>query len=110
MENWLVPDGSTVAAGQPVAVVQVEGEPVTLTSPISGILSIHVAKNNAVEPGTVIARIPWRSATSMREHHASVGRHQKIGRDTTEYPFTQAMMAICARDDQVCLPFPGQIV
>lgn len=33
VESWLVPDGSTVTAGQPVAVVQIEGAPVTLASP-----------------------------------------------------------------------------
>jgi pyruvate/2-oxoglutarate dehydrogenase complex dihydrolipoamide acyltransferase (E2) component len=57
IENWLVPDGSVVAASQPVAVVQIEGKTVTLTSPSSGKLSIQVARNNAVEPGAVIAKI-----------------------------------------------------
>lgn len=57
MESWLVPDGSAVTAGQPVAVVQIEGVPVTLASPASGKLSIQTARNNAVEPGTVIAKI-----------------------------------------------------
>ena len=57
MENWLAPDGGTVAAGQAVAVAQIERAPITLTPPISGILSIHMTKNNAVGPGTIAARI-----------------------------------------------------
>ena len=57
IENWLVRDGSVIAAGQPVAIVQIEGKPVTLAAPTSGILSVHVIKNSAVEPGTVIGKI-----------------------------------------------------
>ena len=54
IEDWLVADGSTVRAEQPVAQLRIEGELVTLKAPTAGKLTIDSRKNSPVEPGAVI--------------------------------------------------------
>ena len=57
IENWLVPDGASVKAEQPVAHLRIEGELVTLKAPAAGKLAIDSRKNSPIEPGTVIGHI-----------------------------------------------------
>lgn len=57
IENWLVPDGETVLAEQPVAQLRIEGELITLKAPATGKLVIDVRKDSPIEPGTVVGHI-----------------------------------------------------
>lgn len=57
IEDWLVPDGATVTAEQPVAQLRIEGELITLKAPAAGKLSIDSRKNSPIEPGSVVGQI-----------------------------------------------------
>ena len=54
--EWLVPDGSEVAAGDPVVVIDTDKAETELEAPASGRLSIRVpASDDDVAVGTVLA-------------------------------------------------------
>ncbi len=57
--EWLVDDGSTVAAGDPVVVVDTDKAETELEAPVSGRLTILVAASDEdeVAVGTVLATV-----------------------------------------------------
>jgi hypothetical protein len=66
IERWLVPDGSLVEAGDPVASVRVEDALHDLMAPARGRLCIELGANTVIEPGTTVGRVVRRvhNATS----------------------------------------------
>ena len=64
LERWLVPDGSTVAAGDPVAAIRLEEALHEVLSPVPGRLAITAAEGAVIEPGTLLARLDPGSAGS----------------------------------------------
>lgn len=63
IERWLFPDGSSVEAGDAVAVVRIEDAKHELMAPARGRLSIGVKANTMVEPGMGIGAIMRQVAT-----------------------------------------------
>ena len=57
LEIWLVPDGSEVTTGHPLARVSIEGRQHTLVAQADGRLQMTMRVNSVVEPGSVIGRI-----------------------------------------------------
>lgn len=57
VERWLLPDGTPVTAGAPIAEIRIEDSRHEITAPASGRLTIVVAANDLVEPGTVLGRL-----------------------------------------------------
>lgn len=57
VEQWLVADGATVAEGDLVAELRIEGELVKLKAPTGGVLIIDCTPNSIIEPGSVIGHI-----------------------------------------------------
>ncbi len=57
VDRWLVRDGAAVAAGDPIAVVRVEGALHELMSPGAGRLAIAAAANSVITPGALIATV-----------------------------------------------------
>jgi pyruvate/2-oxoglutarate dehydrogenase complex dihydrolipoamide acyltransferase (E2) component len=57
LERWLVPDGSTVAAGDPVAAIRLEAALHEVIAPVPGRLAIAAAEGAVIEPGTLLARL-----------------------------------------------------
>ena len=57
LEHWLVPDGATVRAGEPVASVRIEEALHEVMAPWPGRLIIAAAANTVIEPGTLLARL-----------------------------------------------------
>ena len=55
--RWLVPDGSTIAAGKPIAEVRIEDSLHEIVAPTSGRVTIVLAANNVVEPGSLLATL-----------------------------------------------------
>ena len=60
--EWLVDDGSTVAAGDPVVVIDTDKAETELEAPVSGRLTILVAASDEdeVAVGTVLATVADR--------------------------------------------------
>jgi pyruvate/2-oxoglutarate dehydrogenase complex dihydrolipoamide acyltransferase (E2) component len=57
VERWLISDGAPVTAGDPVAEIRIEDARHEITAPASGRLTILVAANDLIEPGTVLGRL-----------------------------------------------------
>lgn len=57
LERWLVPDGATVRAGDPVATVRIEESLHDVMAPTPGRLAIVAAETEVIEPGTLLARL-----------------------------------------------------
>ncbi len=57
LEGWLVANGTIVNKGAAVAKVRIEDMLHELTAPAAGKLVIEAAKNDVIEPGTVIGHI-----------------------------------------------------
>jgi pyruvate/2-oxoglutarate dehydrogenase complex dihydrolipoamide acyltransferase (E2) component len=57
VSEWLVADGSEVAAGQAVAELETSKVQVEVLAPAAGRITLIAAEGDVVEPGTVIARI-----------------------------------------------------
>jgi pyruvate/2-oxoglutarate dehydrogenase complex dihydrolipoamide acyltransferase (E2) component len=57
VERWFIADGADVAAGDLMAEVRIEDALHEITSPASGRLTIIVAANTVVEPGSLLARL-----------------------------------------------------
>ncbi|RTL50239.1 MAG: biotin attachment protein [Bradyrhizobiaceae bacterium] len=57
VERWIAEHGSQVEAGAPVAEVRIEDSLHEIIAPVSGRLVAYVAKNDIVEPGSVIGQI-----------------------------------------------------
>ncbi len=57
LEKWLVEDGASVTAAQPIAQLRIEGEMIEIKAPVGGRLKIDSHKNSPVEPGAVIGHI-----------------------------------------------------
>ncbi len=57
VEQWLVEDGSTVAAGQPIVSVMTDKVELELEAPSAGTLRIRVAEGETVPVGTVLADV-----------------------------------------------------
>jgi pyruvate/2-oxoglutarate dehydrogenase complex dihydrolipoamide acyltransferase (E2) component len=65
LEQWLVPDGATVRAGDPVASVRIEDALHEVMAPAQGRLAIAAAAHAVIEPGTLLARLdPDTAATA----------------------------------------------
>jgi hypothetical protein len=63
LEKWLVPDGSLVEAGEPVARIRIEDALHALSAPVRGELHIAVKPNGIIEPGTAIGDVFRLSAS-----------------------------------------------
>jgi pyruvate/2-oxoglutarate dehydrogenase complex dihydrolipoamide acyltransferase (E2) component len=57
LERWLVPDGATVAAGDPVAAIRLEEALHEVIALAPGRLAIAAAEGAVIEPGTLLARL-----------------------------------------------------
>lgn len=57
VDQWLVRDGAAVKAGEPIAIVRVEGALHELMAPGDGRLAIAVAANSVITPGALIATL-----------------------------------------------------
>jgi len=57
LERWLVPDGTTVRAGDPVAAIRLEEALHEVIAPALGRLAIAAAEGAVIEPGTLLARL-----------------------------------------------------
>ena len=57
IEQWLVPEGSRVEAGDPIATVRIEDALHELVAPARGRLNIGLKVNSVVEPGTAIGTV-----------------------------------------------------
>jgi len=57
IERWLVPEGSRVEAGDPIATVRIEDALHELVAPARGRLNIGLKVNSVVEPGTAIGTV-----------------------------------------------------
>jgi pyruvate/2-oxoglutarate dehydrogenase complex dihydrolipoamide acyltransferase (E2) component len=64
LEQWLVPDGATVRAGDPVATIRIEDALHEVTAPVSGRLAIAAEENEMIEPGTLLARLDPASGST----------------------------------------------
>jgi pyruvate/2-oxoglutarate dehydrogenase complex dihydrolipoamide acyltransferase (E2) component len=67
IEKWLAADGAFVEAGEPIAMLRIEGALHDLQSPAEGWLTIDRKVNAVIEPGAVIGHIgarPERSHTA----------------------------------------------
>jgi biotin carboxyl carrier protein len=57
LERWLVPDGTIVAQGQPVAMVRVGESLHEIAASSGGQLTTIAAASSMVEPGSLIAQL-----------------------------------------------------
>jgi acetyl/propionyl-CoA carboxylase alpha subunit len=57
IEKWLVADGSSVEAGDPVASVRIESMLHDLMAPSRGRLQIDCKENSVIEPGTIVGHV-----------------------------------------------------
>jgi pyruvate/2-oxoglutarate dehydrogenase complex dihydrolipoamide acyltransferase (E2) component len=57
LERWAVPDGAAVNAGDRIAEVRIEDALHEIMAPSGGRLTIAVATNGIVEPGSVIGQL-----------------------------------------------------
>ena len=57
LEQWLVRDGQTVRAGDPVATVRIEDALHEVIAPAHGRLAFAAAAHAVIEPGTLLARL-----------------------------------------------------
>ncbi len=57
LERWLVPPGTLVRLGQPVATVRIEDALHDLMAPAAGRLKAVVMEHDVIEPGALVARI-----------------------------------------------------
>lgn len=57
LSTWFVSEGSTVAADQLIAEVQVDKVAADVLAPVAGTVHLLVAEEDAVTQGTPIARI-----------------------------------------------------
>ena len=57
VERWFVSDGTTVALGDRLAEVRIEDALHEIIAPANGRLSIIVATNGMVEPGSLLASL-----------------------------------------------------
>jgi pyruvate/2-oxoglutarate dehydrogenase complex dihydrolipoamide acyltransferase (E2) component len=57
IENWLVEDGATVSAGQPIVVVMTDKVELELEAPSAGTVRIVAQTGDTVPVGAVIAEI-----------------------------------------------------
>lgn len=57
VSEWLVEDGSQVAAGQALAELETSKVQVEVVSPIAGTVRLVAAEGDVVEPGAVIAKV-----------------------------------------------------
>jgi len=55
--RWLIADGSLVTAGKAIAEVRIEDALHEITAPANGRLTIAAAKNNVIEPGSILGSI-----------------------------------------------------
>lgn len=60
IEEWLVPDGGFVEAGDAVAALRIEGATHKLLAQAEGWLTIDRSANTVVDPGAVIGHIGAR--------------------------------------------------
>jgi pyruvate/2-oxoglutarate dehydrogenase complex dihydrolipoamide acyltransferase (E2) component len=56
-ENWLVPDGAHISAGDASAQVRIEDALHDVLAPATGRLTTIAASNDVIEPGTVLGQI-----------------------------------------------------
>ena len=57
LERWLVPDGVTVRAGDPVAAIRIDDALHEILSPAAGRLVARASPGQMVEPGSLIAQL-----------------------------------------------------
>jgi pyruvate/2-oxoglutarate dehydrogenase complex dihydrolipoamide acyltransferase (E2) component len=57
VERWFVADGTSVAAGDRIAEIRIEGALHEIIAPANGRLVILVDANAVVEPGSLLARL-----------------------------------------------------
>ena len=57
LERWLVSNGATVRAGEPVAIIRIEEALHEIMAPAHGRLAIIAAESSVIEPGTLLARV-----------------------------------------------------
>ena len=57
LERWLVPDGATVGAGDPIATIRLEEALHEVIAPAPGRLDIAAAEGAVIEPGMLLARL-----------------------------------------------------
>lgn len=57
IERWLLPNGSRVKAGDPVAAIRIESMLHELMAPATGILKTACEVNSVVDPGCMIGQI-----------------------------------------------------
>jgi len=55
--EWLVEDGSEVAAGQPLAELETSKVQVEVRAPLAGVITLIAAEGDVIEPGAIIAKI-----------------------------------------------------
>ncbi len=60
IEKWLLPNGSHVKVGDPVAAIRVESMLHKLLAPCEGLLQATCKANSVVDPGFVIGQIVLR--------------------------------------------------
>jgi pyruvate/2-oxoglutarate dehydrogenase complex dihydrolipoamide acyltransferase (E2) component len=57
LERWLVEEGATVDAGDPVARIRINESVHEIMAPVSGRISAMSALNTVVDPGSPIAQL-----------------------------------------------------
>jgi len=57
IERWLVPEGSRVEAGDPIATVRIEDALHELVAPARGRLNIGLKVNSVIEPGAALGTV-----------------------------------------------------
>jgi hypothetical protein len=65
IERWLVPNGTLVRAGDPLAEVRIEDGLHKIAAPLDGQLVIDSKINSIVEPSSVIGRVEPAIANSI---------------------------------------------
>jgi pyruvate/2-oxoglutarate dehydrogenase complex dihydrolipoamide acyltransferase (E2) component len=55
--KWFVADGTSVAAGHPIAELRIEDALHEITAPAGGRLTIVAAANSVIEPGSLMATL-----------------------------------------------------
>lgn len=57
LEQWLVPNGKAVRAGELVAVVRIEDALHEIAAPVAGMLARAMKPNEVFEPGAIIGQV-----------------------------------------------------
>ena len=63
VERWLVPNGASVKAGDPVAMIRIEEALHEIVAPAEGRLAIAAVENSVIEPGTLLGQLHPASVT-----------------------------------------------